>query len=155
VRSLPATAAFPAARRRSADASYNTQGTANAGVFELWFLLVLLPVLAARHPAGCTIVLDNASIHRAAVLRALLIGTNFVLVFLPAYSPEKNPVRVAPRPQHGAELRTHAPRRGADRAAVFVDEVRDQTARRSLKRQPAGCCGALCVRVCRLRLRLS
>jgi hypothetical protein len=65
-------------------------------VFEAWFLLVLLPVLSVRHPAGCTIILDNASIHRAAVLRALLAGTNHQLLFLPAYSPEKNPVRPQP-----------------------------------------------------------
>jgi transposase len=59
----------------------------------VWFLLVLLPALAVRHPAGCFIVMDNASIHRPAILRALLAGTNHRLVLLPAYSPEKNPVR--------------------------------------------------------------
>ena len=84
--------ACPAPRHR-ADAA-GVQCSTNSFVFEAWFLLVLLPVLAVRHPAGCTIILDNASIHRPAVLRALLAGTNHLLMFLPAYSPEKNPVRL-------------------------------------------------------------
>lgn len=54
--------------------------------------------------------MDNASIHRKAVLNNilmainLLFGTNYQLLFLPAYSPELNPVRPRPQQQH-----THTP----------------------------------------------
>ena len=83
--------AHPSAAR--ADTPRGAQCKTSALIFELWFLLVLLPVLAVRHPGGCTVIMDNASIHRHAVLRALVIGTGVTLVFLPAYSPELNPVR--------------------------------------------------------------
>lgn len=52
-----------------------------------------------RYPGGCLIYLDNASIHRKAVLLVIIkllnqhLGTNFALVFPPPYSPELNPVR--------------------------------------------------------------
>jgi transposase len=41
--------------------------------------------------------MDNASIHRPAALRLLAasFGVNVRVVFLPAYSPELNPVRGA------------------------------------------------------------
>jgi len=73
------------------------QCTTNAYLFELWFLLTLLPLLAVRHPGGCNVIMDNASIHRPAALRLLAasFGVNVRVIFLPAYSPELNPVRAA------------------------------------------------------------
>lgn len=80
-----------------AEGGVRAQGTTSAATFELWFVLVLLPALALRHPAGCAVVLDNASIHRPAVLRAYAAahGANVAILFLSPYSPELNPVRCA------------------------------------------------------------
>jgi len=64
-----------------------------------------------RHPLGCCIILDNASIHRRVVLRALAaaFGVNVRIIFLPAYSPELNPVRARASGSEGrAGSRSHA-----------------------------------------------
>ena len=37
-------------------------------------------------------ILDNASIHRSKLVSDKLLGTEFELVFLPAYSPQLNPI---------------------------------------------------------------
>ena len=64
----------------------------------------------AGHPGGAWIVLDNASTHAKPVLRAIInmtnaaLGSNYRLVFLPAYSPELNPVSEAPRAPRAARL---------------------------------------------------
>ena len=53
----------------------------------------------ARHPRRAYLYLDNASVHRKAALIAIInivnasLGTLYILVFPPPYSPELNPVR--------------------------------------------------------------
>jgi transposase len=56
--------------------------------FEQWFerLLKLLP-----HGEGYTVIMDNAAFHRKARLRKLARG-KVRLLFLPAYSPDFNPI---------------------------------------------------------------
>ena len=56
--------------------------------FEQWFegLLKLLP-----HGEGYTVIMDNAAFHRKARLRKLARG-KVRLLFLPAYSPDYNPI---------------------------------------------------------------
>jgi hypothetical protein len=75
--------------------TFPVAGTTNGYLFTLWFALVLLPAVAARHPGGCNIILDNASIHMPALLLWLVASfyANIFLIFLPPYSPELNPVR--------------------------------------------------------------
>ena len=60
----------------------------NGEFFEQWFegLLQLLP-----HGEGYTVIMDNASFHRKARLRKLARG-KVRLLFLPAYSPDYNPM---------------------------------------------------------------
>jgi transposase len=60
----------------------------NAEFFEQWFerLLEQLP-----HGKGYTIIMDNASFHRKGKLRKLARG-KVKLLFLPAYSPDLNPI---------------------------------------------------------------
>ena len=43
-------------------------------------------------PGGFTIVMDNASFHRKKVLHELAKQANSEIVFLPAYSPDLNPI---------------------------------------------------------------
>jgi hypothetical protein len=91
-------------------------GTTNGYLFTLWFALVLLPAVAARHPGGCNIILDNASIHLPLLLLWLVASfyPSIFVIFLPPYSPELNPVRAraaaAVQVAHAALTRTHRTR---------------------------------------------
>ena len=60
----------------------------NSRLFELWFVEVLLVEITA----GSVIILDNASWHRKKVLRALAEAAGCRVIFLPAYSPDFNPI---------------------------------------------------------------
>jgi len=44
---------------------------------------------------GDTLVLDNARIHKAALLRPILEGVGCALLFLPPYSPDFSPIEPA------------------------------------------------------------
>jgi len=63
-------------------------GTTDHLVFETWFEKMLL----VGSPAGRTFVMDNASFHRKHVLNELARRVNCAVVFLPAYSPDYNPI---------------------------------------------------------------
>ena len=64
--------------------------TTDSAFFEKWFSHVLLPEV----PGGFTVIMDNASFHREKALLALIkeSGKNITLLFLPAYSPDFNPI---------------------------------------------------------------
>jgi transposase len=64
--------------------------TTNAAFFEEWFCEVLLKEV----PRGGTIIMDNASFHREKVLVKLIKKSRrkIGLIFLPAYSPDFNPI---------------------------------------------------------------
>ncbi len=64
--------------------------TTDAVFFEQWFSERLLKEV----PRGSTIIMDNASFHRKDVLRELIKKTRrkVGLLFLPAYSPDFNPI---------------------------------------------------------------
>jgi transposase len=63
-------------------------GTMNGSLFELWFVEVLLKEI----PLGSVIILDRASFHRRKVLEALAEAAGCRVIFLPAYSPDFNPI---------------------------------------------------------------
>jgi len=63
-------------------------GTTNSALFELWFEKRLLKEV---NP-GSVIVLDNATFHRKKVLPGLAAQKNCTVLFLPAYSPDLNPI---------------------------------------------------------------
>ena len=62
--------------------------TMNSRLFELWFSKVLLVEI----PAGSVIIMDRASWHRQKVLKALAEAAGCRVIFLPAYSPDFNPI---------------------------------------------------------------
>jgi putative transposase len=64
------------------------QHTTNSDWFEFWFMEFLVPAT----PKYSTIILDNASFHREKQLRKLLRWKKRKLLFLPAYSPDFNPI---------------------------------------------------------------
>ena len=64
------------------------EGSMNSTLFEWWFEHCLLKAV----DPGSVIVLDNATFHRKKVLPRLAAQKNCTVLFLPAYSPDLNPI---------------------------------------------------------------
>ena len=64
------------------------QGSCNTEVVDAYFEQVLLPEL----PPGSVIVLDNARFHQSPTTQKLVEAAGCQLLFLPAYSPDLNPI---------------------------------------------------------------
>lgn len=88
-------------------------GAIDGDVFRAWLLADLLPRLGP----GATLVLDNLSVHRGAQVRALVAEAGCTLRFLPAYSPDFNPIELT-----FARLKTHLRAAGK---RTFDDVVRE------------------------------
>jgi transposase len=56
--------------------------------FAEWFEYCLIPLLQP----GSVIVMDNASFHPKKVLKIIAEAYGHKVIFLPAYSPDKNPI---------------------------------------------------------------
>lgn len=67
---------------------YCYKGTTTAKVFEDWFCDFLLP----ETRRGDVIIMDNASFHSKKRLREYALIYKVRLIFLPAYSPDYNPI---------------------------------------------------------------
>ena len=64
------------------------QGSCNTEVVDTYFEQVLLPELSP----GSVIVLDNARFHQSPTTQKLVAAAGCHLLFLPAYSPDLNPI---------------------------------------------------------------
>ncbi len=64
------------------------QGSCNTEVVDAYFEQVLLPEL----PPGSVIVLDNARFHQSPTTQRLVQAAGCQMFFLPAYSPDLNPI---------------------------------------------------------------
>lgn len=60
----------------------------NSAVFEYWFEEKLLPELSP----GNVVIMDNASFHRKGALRKIAKRHHVLILFLPPYSPDCNPI---------------------------------------------------------------
>ncbi len=67
------------------------EGATTARVFETYVEKVLLPSLHA----GQIVVMDNLGAHRPKRIRQLIEGQGCELLYLPAYSPDYNPIEEA------------------------------------------------------------
>lgn len=67
------------------------EGSTNKEVFEAYVERALLPTLEA----GEVVVMDNLSAHKPARVRELIEGKGCELIYLPAYSPDFNPIEEA------------------------------------------------------------
>lgn len=63
-------------------------GAINADLFLCYIEQVLVPTLRA----GDTVVMDNLSSHKKPAVRQAIEATGATLLFLPAYSPDLNPI---------------------------------------------------------------
>lgn len=67
------------------------EGSTNTAVFLTYLDAVLCPALRA----GQVVILDNLSVHKNEAVRARIEACGCRLVFLPAYSPDFNPIEHA------------------------------------------------------------
>jgi len=75
-------------RQGKLEASMVFEGACNGAVVWAYFKEVLLPVL----PLGSVVVLDNASFHQGKALVDLARAHGVEWLYLPAYSPDLNPI---------------------------------------------------------------
>jgi transposase len=68
--------------------SLAVEGASTARVFETYVQKVLVPSLRA----GQIVVMDNLSAHRPRRIRELIEQQGCKLLYLPAYSPDYNPI---------------------------------------------------------------
>lgn len=67
------------------------EGSTNKEVFEAYVERALAPTLKV----GQVVVMDNLSAHKPARVRELIEGRGCELIYLPAYSPDFNPIEEA------------------------------------------------------------
>jgi transposase len=67
------------------------EGSTNREVFEAYIEHVLAPTLEA----GQVVIMDNLSAHKPARVRELIESRGCELIYLPAYSPDFNPIEEA------------------------------------------------------------
>ena len=67
------------------------EGSTNREVFEAYVEHALAPALQA----GQVVIMDNLSAHKPARVRELIEGRGCELIYLPAYSPDFNPIEEA------------------------------------------------------------
>jgi transposase len=72
-------------------AAMSVRAATSAAVFAAYLDQVLLPELRRTRP-DAVLVMDNLSAHKAPKVRALLDASGFAYRYLPAYSPDLNPI---------------------------------------------------------------
>ena len=93
------TSTFIAALRfERIDAPFLIEGSANMEVFAAYVGKVLCPELTA----GDVVILDNLCIHKTATVTTLIEARGASVRYLPAYSPDLNPIELA-----FAKLKSH------------------------------------------------
>jgi transposase len=95
-------------------AAMTVEGAADGPAFTAYVREVLVPTLRP----GQVVVLDNLSVHKGAPARALVEGAGCRLLFLPAYSPDFNPIELA-----FAKLKEYLRRTAARTYDALVDAI--------------------------------
>ena len=90
------------------------EGAVTGELFVCWLRRWLVPTLRW----GTTVVLDNLSVHRNAAVRAVLEAAGCRLIYLPAYSPDFNPIE-----QAFSKLKTHLRAAAARAFDPLVDAI--------------------------------
>lgn len=72
-------------------AAMSVRAATSAAVFAAYLDRVLLPELRRTRP-DAVLVMDNLAAHKAPKVRALLDASGFAYRYLPAYSPDLNPI---------------------------------------------------------------
>lgn len=77
--------------RRSIRCSTTVDGAINGDVFEAFVQQVLVPTLQP----GDMVVMDNLSSHKGQRVREMIESAGAMLIYLPPYSPDLNPIELA------------------------------------------------------------
>ncbi len=64
------------------------QGTCHTDLFNFWLETCLIPVLKP----GQIVILENATFHKSEKTKTLIENASCILLFLPPYSPDLNPI---------------------------------------------------------------
>ena len=72
----------------------SVEAATSGAVFHAYLDRVLLPELRRSRP-DAVLVMDNLAAHKAPLVRALLDRSGFAYRYLPAYSPDLNPIEPA------------------------------------------------------------
>jgi transposase len=91
-------------------------GALDRGVFEAYVERILAPALRP----GQTVILDNLAVHKSARARALIEAAGGQVRFLPAYSPDFNPIE-----QAFSQLKGQLRRAEARSIAAILDATAD------------------------------
>ena len=75
-------------------ATMSVVAATSGAVFQSYLDQVLLPELRRTQP-DAVLVLDNLAAHKTAAVRRLLDRSGFAYRYLPAYSPDLNPIELA------------------------------------------------------------
>jgi len=67
------------------------KGTCNTLFFREWLEKMLLPEISEKQNKQ-VIIMDNASIHRSKKVREVIENAGHILLYLPPYSPDYNPI---------------------------------------------------------------
>ena len=78
----------PVSGKTALIAPLSFDGTCHSRLFELWLRVMLCPLLRA----GQVLILDNARFHRKKAVQRILKKVGCRALFLPAYSPDLNPI---------------------------------------------------------------
>ena len=89
-------------------------GSIDGIAFETWVALVLVPILLP----GQTVFMDNARSHKGDKVRILIEQAGCSLVFLPAYSPDLNPIEGA-----FSKIKGHLKRSKARTTQALLDAI--------------------------------
>jgi transposase len=88
-------------------AAMTVAGATNTAVFLAFVTRVLIPALERTRP-DAVVVMDNLAAHKAALVRRALEAAGISYRYLPAYSPDLNPIELA-----WSKLKTHLRARAA------------------------------------------
>ena len=107
--------------------SLAVEGATNANVFETYVERVLAPTLRR----GQVVIMDNLSAHKGERVRKLIEGQGCELIYLPAYSPDLNPIEEAFSKIKGLLRKAEARSREALLEAIgaAISAITDQDAR--------------------------
>jgi transposase len=75
-------------------AAMTITGATSTAVFLAFVTQVLIPVLKTMRP-DAIVVMDNLAAHKAAIVRRALEAAGIGYRYLPAYSPDMNPIELA------------------------------------------------------------
>lgn len=123
------TSTFIAALRRDRiDAPFLIEGSANLEVFAAYVGKILCPELSE----GDVVILDNLCIHKTTTVAQLIEARGASVRYLPAYSPDLNPIELA-----FAKLKSHL----RHSAARTLHDLQDAVATGLSQFQPNHCQG--------------